>query len=253
LRICRKKASAWQNLNYQISRARSKLYRAEDIVTSANDPLKEAVFEGRNRNDLGVISVREGLYLRNHDGAPDHEALVFAETGLWRIETSYNGLRSILLNRQSELAERGWEPSVKAHLCGTMNTWLRATQTAQLLRGDISLYKKADQAAIDAQWMLGRGRPDEPGAWIYGQEGDNGYWSTQTAFLGMRAEIINGGSVHFLKAMKWGIIRGVPEFSRRVVTDSENRKQTILTAGRLTLESTTRKRAIEAVLDHQRF
>jgi hypothetical protein len=134
-----------------------------------------------------------------------------------------------------------------------MNAWFRATQTSQLLAGDIGPKKKADRAAVDAQWMLGRGKPDEPGAYVHGKQGDNGYWSTQTSFLGLRGERINGGSVHFAKAVKWCAVRGIPELGRRLVTDSANRKQATLTAGRLSLESITRKGAIAAALDYRRF
>jgi hypothetical protein len=243
--------------------ARTMLYEAEYIVgipelesepgAAPESPLKAAIFSGRNMNDLGVVSVREGLFLRNHRGAHDEEAEAYVAAGIKEIELSYISLRNLLTDNAQTLTEKKWTESVHSHICGTMNTWFRATQTGQLLRNEIGPDKKANQAVVAAQWMLGRGTAKEPGAYVHGQRGNNGYYAVQTPFLGLRGEVINGGSAHLAKAIKWGAVRGIPELSRRVATDPDNRRQILLTVARLTLESTSRERAIAAALNHQRF
>ena|GEM_PF-3226788 len=226
--------------------------RAE-VERGCDNPLAVIIYAGRIANDLGVVDVRQGLYERSYQGVSSDEALRQVRNGASQIQGSYILLRTTQRARWEEVAEHGWSRSLNAHLTGTMNTWFRATQTAQLLAGEIGIDKPADAKVVAAQWMLGRGRADEPGAWSYGRNGDNGYFSTQTAFLGVRGERVNGGREHNLKALKWFAMRGVPELLRRTVTDPTNGDAAWKTAGRLTLESLSRRRAIEAALDYRRF
>jgi len=233
--------------------ARTGLLHAQSLVAQEDDPLKLAIFRERTSNDLGVVDVREGLYRRSHEGASNEEALGYVDEGIVDINLSYASLLNLLLSSGPELRARGWEHSVKAHICASMSTWFRAIQTAQLLSGSIAEHQETLPSALDAQWMLGRGKEGEPGAWVYGKDGDNGYWSTQVAFLGMRGERINGGMAHVLRGLKWGLARGVPEFFRREATDPQNRLPILKTVGRLSLESASRKTAIAAALDYRRF
>jgi hypothetical protein len=197
--------------------------------------------------------VREGLYRRAYEDMPDDEALEYVESGIDGIKLAYTSLKTVLNNHGAQLRKRQLEAAAHGHICATMNTWLRAVQTAQLLDGEISPEKKADQAAVDDQWMLGRGKLLEPGAWAHGKRGNDSYAATETAFLGLRAERINGGAVHMLKAIKWGIVRGLPELGYCLTTDPTNRAHIAYSAGQLAAQSFTRSGAIAAALDYQRF
>jgi hypothetical protein len=227
--------------------------RAELSLARDSAVFEGSILRGRIASDLGVVSVREGLYRRAHEHMPDDEALEYVESGVDGIKLSYTALKTILNNHSAQLRKRQLEAAAHGHICATMNTWLRAVQTAQLLDGEIGPQKQADQAAVDDQWMLGRGKLLEPGAWTHGKRGDDGYAAAETAFLGLRAERINGGAMHMLKGIKWGVVRGLPELGYRLATDSTNRAHIAYTAGQLAAQSFTRNGAIAAALDYQRF
>jgi hypothetical protein len=233
--------------------ARRTLIHSRDIARLSYNGLKSEIYAARVANDLGVVDVREGLYLREYGGLTNEDTLEYVNGGLSKIRMSYGVLLTNILTRKApQLEEYGWVSAVEGHITGTMNTWFRTTQTAQILAGEIGPNKPADKETKAAQWMVGEGTPDRPGARVRGRLGDNGYWSIQTDLLSARGERINGGRGNLPRAIGTAL-RGTPELGRRLITDRSNTVAMIKTAGRLSIESRTRHTAMAAALDYRRF
>jgi hypothetical protein len=221
-------------------RARTALHTALEIVESHDDELMTNIFAARITGDFGVMDVREGLYHRAFDDASEAEVMDFISRGVGELDVSYRSLIGILSDRGDIVSKRGWEEDVQGITGATMNAWLRATQTQQLVSGELGPNVRATKEAARAQWMLGRGSEHEPGAWVYSHQGNDAHAAVETPFLGMRAERINGGLVHVLKGLKWSIVRGLPELGRRLHSDPESRGDLLRTSGRLVVQSLTR-------------
>jgi len=236
--------------------ARETLSQAGAIAVKSFDNFRADLFTARNTNDLGVVDVREGLYNRSHNGATTNETLSYVTEGIDKIDFSYDSLLQVLANiyedRLRDREQRSMVRATSGHLAATMNTRYRATQTSQILAGEIGPDKKASKETLDAQWMIGKGTLVELGASVYAIAGDNGYWAAQTHLLALRGGRINGGSKQLLSGIGSGLTL-IPEMLSRTVTDPKNVKQMLLTTLRLSLESRTRESAMAAALDYQHF
>lgn len=207
---------------------------------------------GRLACDDEVIDIRHGLYLRNYQELSDDQAAEMVWDARAGLINSYLGMRMFSQPGGLRSGEEQLLPKIKANIGATQKVIFQTTQTHQALTGQLTKEKKATSEIAADQWMLGRGRLQEPGAYANGKEGDNKYWSTQTCFIGVRGEVVNGGLEHYLKAAKW-LVRGLPELAKATLLDGEDRKMAWLTTGRLTLELLSRQRALAAIVDHQQF
>ena len=222
------------------------------ILLDRDPSTTRTVLVNRLNNDLAVVDVRTGLYAASHLGVEKPTAAALVLQGRNDMLQAYFTTKPLLHDAPRELI-----PSIKAHMGATQKCAFQATQSLQGLMGLLSAEKRADQAMVSEQWMLGRGRTGEDGqiteagAYSNGKEGDDKYWSTQTCFIGVRGEVANGGFEHRAKALKW-LARGIPELSKAILFDA-SRQEAVLTAGRLTLESLSRSRALAAILDYRLF
>jgi hypothetical protein len=102
-------------------------------------PLKSEIFRNVITKDLGVVDIREGLYLYTKKDLTDDETLDYVGKGITQIQLSYDGLAQVLFSGQEELAERDWVEAVNNNLFITRDVLLRAAQTAQLISSGIWL------------------------------------------------------------------------------------------------------------------
>ena len=119
--------------------ARWHLKTAKDVVITSVIPLKSQIFVARTLKDLGVVDIREGLYLYIKKGLPDDETLEYVDRGISQIQLSYEELAEVFYYNPQELNERDWVESVSNNLAITRDSLHRAAQTARIVSSGIWL------------------------------------------------------------------------------------------------------------------
>ena len=218
------------------------------------DELTRMVYRARIGRDLGMVDVGVGLYARKYEGMDDTQAAEIATIGLLGVTDAYLLLRRTNKGHAERIRIDRLQPDIDGEFVDVMSAMFQATLTTQLLAGTFGLHKKADSRAIAEQWMLGRGNDDNgPGAWEYAQTAAAGHRTAEIGYLGLRGERANGGLIHLAKGFRQVAERGRPQLQRLQESDPERAKQSRIVAERLARESRTRRGAIDACLDHQRF
>jgi len=207
------------------------------LLTVREPSIPNALHIAGVETDIAAVEVRKGLHANN---------LSYVQDGTAEIFEAYDSVRYLVRSGGLARIDQPLLPAIRSQLAIMQTYWFKGVQAQQIMGGRLSKHEKADEDIVREGWMLGRGILLEPGAWRNARQGIDHAAAVETAFTGVRAEVINGGIEHRLKAAKWAIVRGAPELPAAMLL-GPHRMRTARSAGRLVFESMRRSTALQSV------